>query len=343
MAQTVLGPVRPEALGLTSSHEHLLLDFTLAFKNPPQAGERHRAFQPVTIDNLGWVRYDPFKNHPNLLTLDEEVSISEALLFRQEGGGTMIDTTSAVGIRRDPLALARISRATGLNIVMGSGYYVAATHPEGMDAKTEGQIVREIVADITTGAGTTGVKSGIIGELGCSWPLMANERKGLRAGARAQQETGASITVHPGRSDAAPFEVLDILADAGADTGRVIIDHLDRTISDVDTLLRLAERGCYLEYDFFGWEISQFSLSESDMLNDAQRIGFIKRLVDEGYSRKVVIGHDMFGRHRLTKYGGHGFAHILRNIAPRMREAGLTADQVDDILVKNPAAILTFR
>jgi len=287
------------------------------------------------------VRYDPFKNRPDLLTLDEDVAISEALLFKRAGGGTVIDTTS-VGIRRDPLALARVSRATGLNVVMGSGYYVAATHPEDMDGKSEDEIAREIVEDITTGAGATGVRAGIIGELGCSWPLTANERKGLRAGARAQQETGASITVHPGRDEAAPFEVLDVLEEAGADPGRVIIDHLDRTIFKVDTLLRLAERGCYLEYDFFGWEVSQFSLSERDMPNDAQRIGFIKRLVDEGFSRRVVIGQDMFGHHRLTKYGGHGFAHILQNVAPMMREAGLSEDQVDDILAKNPAAILTF-
>ena len=341
MAQTVLGPVRPEALGPTSTHEHLLLDFPLVFKTPPEAGEKHRAFQPVTIDNLGWVRYDPFRSHPDLLTIDEELAISEALLFKRVGGGTMVDTTS-IGIRRDPLALARISRASGVNVVMGSGYYVNAVHPEGMDAKTEDDIAREIVSDITSGVGNTGVRAGIIGELGCSWPLTANERKGLRAGAQAQRETGASITVHPGRSDAAPFEVLDVLSDAGADVSRVIIDHLDRTIFDVETLLRLAQRGCYLEYDFFGWEISQFSLSEHDMPNDAQRIEFIRRLVDEGYSRNVVIAHDMFGKHRLAKYGGHGFAHILENIAPRLREGGLSDEQVDDILVKNPAALLTF-
>ena len=341
MAHTVLGPVAPETLGPTSTHEHFLLDFTLVFNPPSEAGEIFRAYEPVSMDNLGWVCYNPFRSYDNLVTTDEEVAVSEAMYFKRAGGGTIVDTTS-IGIRRDPLALARIARATGLNVVMGSGYYVDAVHPKGMDDKTEEDITREIIADITTGVGDTGVKAGIIGELGCSWPLTANERKGLRASAQAQRETGASITIHPGRSEDAPFQVLDILEEAGADPGRVIIDHLDRTISDDSTLLRLAKRGCYLEYDFFGWEISYFPLSEMDMPNDGQRLSFIKLLVDEGYADRVVIAHDMFGKHRQVRFGGHGFAHILQNIVPRLREKGLSDDDVNAILVGNPARILTF-
>ena len=340
-AQTVLGPVAPEVLGRTSSHEHLLLDFTFVFRPPTEASERYKAYQPVTMENLGWVRYDPFRNRDNLLTLDEDVAISEALLFKRAGGGTMVDTTS-VGLRRDPLAIARISRATGINVVMGSGYYVDVTHPEDMDEKTVEEITREIVADITTGVGTTGIRSGIIGELGCSWPLTANERKGLLAGAQAQQETGAPLTIHPGRNERAPFEILDILEEAGADLSRTIMCHTDRTIFDDTTLLELAGRGCNIEYDFFGWEVSYFSYSPYDMANDAQRLNSLKLLVDNGYGERVLMAHDMFGKHRLVKYGGHGWAHILQNIVPRMAEKGFSQDDVENILVRNPARLLTF-
>ena len=123
--QTVLGPIAPEDLGPTSTHEHLFLDFTWVFKPPSEASERARAYEPVTMENLGWVRYDPFRSYDNLLRLDEDEAISEALLFQRAGGGTIVDTTS-IGIRRDPLALARVSSATGVNVVMGAGYYV---HP----------------------------------------------------------------------------------------------------------------------------------------------------------------------------------------------------------------------
>ena len=340
-AQTVLGPVSPDSLGNTSTHEHFLLDFTLVFRPPSEASERHRAYEPVSMANLGWVNYDPFRSYNNLVTMDEGVAIEEALLFKRAGGGTMVDTTS-IGIWRDPLALARISRATGINVVMGSGHYIDAVHPPDMDDRTERDIADEIVSDMSEGVGDTGVKAGIIGELGCSWPLTANERKVLRAGATAQRATGATVTVHPGRDERAPFEVLDVLQEAGADVARVIICHLDRTISDTETLLELAARGCYLEYDFFGWEISNFSLSDKDMPNDAQRLDFIQRLVDEGYGERVVIGHDMFGKHRQARFGGHGWAHILENIVPRMRQRGFSEDQIDAIVVGNPARILTF-
>jgi len=341
IVQTVLGPISPLKLGPTSSHEHLLLDFSLVFKPPTKAGELKKAYEPVTMSNLGWVCYDPFRNYDNLITIDEDVAIKEASLFKQAGGMSMIDTTSK-GIKRDPQALARISRLTGLNIVMGSGYYIDMVHPSDMDQIPEAQIAQEIIEEISIGVGCTGIKPGIIGELGCSWPMTTNERKVLRAGAQAQRESGASITVHPGRDEAAPFEVLDILEEAGADLSRVIICHLDRTISDVKTLLDLAQRGCNLEYDFFGWEISNFSLSEKDMPNDGQRLDFIEVLIKAGYGERILIGQDMFGKHRQARFGGHGFAHIIENIIPRMRERGFSDSSIEKITIRNPARILTL-
>ena len=341
LAHTVLGPVRPADLGPTSTHEHLLIDLTCMFKPPREASELFRALQPVALENLGWVRYDPNRNRDNLQLLDEDTAIAEASLFKRAGGGTIVDATT-IGIGRDPRGLARIARATGLNIVMGAGYYVDAAHPEGMDDKTDSDIARQMVEEITTGVGDTGVKAGIIGELGCTWPLTENEGKVLRAGAAAQRETGAAVLIHPGRNEAAPFEILDLLAEAGADLGRVIMSHMDRTIQDVDMVLELARRGCYLEYDLFGWETSHYSLSHADMPNDAQRIGILARLIEEGYGEHIVIAEDICQKHRLVKYGGHGYAHILENIVPRMRDKGFTEEDIHSLLVANPARVLTF-
>ena len=341
MVQTVVGPVRPEDLGPTSTHEHLLIDFTCMFTPPAEASERHRAFQPLSMENLAWASYDPFRNLSNLQLLDEETAIHEASLYRRAGGGAIVDATT-IGIGRDPAALARVSRATGVKIVMGAGYYVDAALPEGMDDKTDQDIAEEMITDITTGVGDTQVKAGIIGELGCSWPLADNEYKVLRAGARAQRETGAAILIHPGRNEAAPGEILDVLAEAGADLGRVVMGHLDRTIQDVEAVIELAERGCYLEYDLFGWETSYYALSPVDMPNDAQRIGWVTRLIDEGLGDRVVIAQDICFNHRLTKYGGLGYGHILTNIVPRMREKGIAEKDIQSLLVANPARILAL-
>ncbi len=341
LVQTVLGPVRPEALGPTLTHEHLLIDFLCMFDPPDDPDERLKAFRPLTIENLGWIRYDPFRNRDNLLRLDEESAIAEVALYQQAGGGTIVDVTT-IGIGRSPAALARIAQATGLHVVMGAGYYTDAVHPPDMTDRTEQDLAQEMIADLTVGVGETGVRAGIIGELGCSWPLTANEHKVLRAGARAQRATGAAITIHPGRDETAPREILDVLAAAGADLGRVIMGHLDRTIATPETLLDLATSGCYLEYDLFGWETSYYPLSALDMPNDAQRIASVQQLIEAGYGSRLLLAHDIFGKHAMAKYGGYGYTHLIKNIVPRFREQGIPEETIHAMLVDNPARILAW-
>ena len=338
--QTVLGPIHSEVLGPTLTHEHLLIDFTVMFKQPLKATDRFKALQPVSMQNLGWVRYDPFRNKDNLELLNEQDTISEVLLLKQSGGNGLVDATT-FGIGRDPMALARISRATNLNIIMGAGYYVDAVHPHDMDIKSVISLAETIIGEITVGVDDTMVKAGIIGEIGCSWPLTKNEHKVLKASALAQLETGTSILIHPGRNEKAPFEILEILANSGADLTRVIMGHLERTIYDTPSLLKLAKSGCCLEFDLFGWETSYYPLSDNDMVNDTRRIELINILIDNGYVDKITLGHDVFSKHRLAKYGGHGYSHIMNNIVPRMSKSGISENDIQTILVKNPARLLT--
>ena len=197
-AQTVLGLIDPLTLGMTTTHEHVLIDFVCMYVPPTDATLKYRGEEQVALHNVGWIRYDPFRNRDNLELMDEDTAIEEIALFGRVGGGTIVDATT-FGIGRDPMALARIARATGVNIVMGAGYYVGSVHPEDMKDKTEDVITQQIIDELTVGTDGTDIKAGIIGELGCSWPLQDNERKVLRAGARAQQETGAGILIHPGR------------------------------------------------------------------------------------------------------------------------------------------------
>ena len=72
---------------------------------------------------------------------------------------------------------------------------------------------------------------------------------------------GAPLIIHPGRSKAAPFEIVDILREAGADISRTVMSHLDRTFSTPDEFLKFAETGCYSELDVFGIECSQYQVS----------------------------------------------------------------------------------
>ncbi|MFC1984719.1 phosphotriesterase-related protein, partial [Chloroflexota bacterium] len=196
--QTVLGIVDADSLGVTLPHEHLLCDLTMYFVEPTEASEKGMAHEPISLENLSWIQIHSHNNWDNMRLTDEKLAIKEVLLYRWAGGDTIVELSN-IGLSRGPLGLARIARATGLNVVMGSGYYVGLSHPSEVAAKTEEEITGEIVRDITVGVGETGVRAGIIGEIGCSAPLEENERKVLRASAAAQQRTGAAINIHPSR------------------------------------------------------------------------------------------------------------------------------------------------
>jgi phosphotriesterase-related protein len=355
-AQTVLGPVEPSALGVVMPHEHLFVDLTCMFDPPTQASDRSRAYVPFSLEHLGWIRTHYFRHHPNLVLDDEETAAFEMGLYKAAGGSTIVDV-STPGIGRDPLALARLSRATGVHVVMATGFYVSSTHPPEVGEMSEDDVARRLIDEIEDGvvlrpaaAGDqdwdpapvrTGVRAGIV-KAAATHPLHPEERKVLRAAAAAQRATGAGITVHVGRHEESALEIVDVLRAAGADLTRCSLDHLDLRVERTETLLRLAETGCFLEFDLFGHESSYYPLTARDMPSDAQRLDVVGDLVARGLTRQVLVSQDICTRHRLVRYGGHGYKHVVEHVAMRMRERGWDEADIVTILVANPARLLTF-
>jgi phosphotriesterase-related protein len=340
--QTVLGPVAGDAIGVTLPHEHLFIDFKVMFVEPAEASDKGLAYQPVSLENLGWVRHNFNSNLDNLRLLDEQTAEDEIKLFRRAGGQTVVDPTNW-SLSRDPQALARIARATGLNIVMGSGYYVSAAHPPDMDRQTVDQIARHLIADLTVGAGDTGIRAGLIGEIGCSWPFTDNEKKVVRAAVIAQRETGAPLMVHPGRNERAPMEIVDLVQREGGDTHRTIMCHVDRTIADEKHLFDLADTGIYVEYDLFGLENSWYPYNPAfDMPNDAGRMAQILKLIGRGHLDQVLMSHDIAYKCSLVKYGGFGYHHLLTRVVPRLRRKGVDESGIRRLLVDNPQRAFSF-
>ena len=341
-AQTVLGPMTAGDLGITLPHEHLLIDFEVMFRQPAAASDKALAHQPVTLANVGWVRQHFNANLDNLRLLDEQTAQDEITLFQRAGGQTVVDPTN-VSLARDPLALARIARATGLNIVMGAGYYVAAAHPADMDRRTEDSLVREIVREVTVGVGDTGVKAGLIGEIGNTWPWTENEKKVVRAAVEAQRQTGAPLMLHPGRHETAPMQLVELVQKQGGDLRRTIMCHIERTIADERHLHDLADTGVWLEYDLFGMENSYYPYNpDFDMPNDAGRMKQILALVARGHADQILMSHDIAYKSSLTKYGGYGYHHLLVNVVPRLRRKGVDDAGLRRLLVENPARAFVF-
>src|SRR5262249_2626066 len=229
-----------------------------------------------------------------------------------------------VTLARDPLALARIARATGLNVVMGSGYYVAASHPLDMDRRSVDSLAREMIADVTMGAGESGVRAGLLGEIGTTYPWTANEQKVLRAAIAAQRETGAPLMIHPGRHSAMPMQLAEFVRAEEGDVRRTIMCHIDRTIADVGSVMELARTGIWLEYDLFGMENSFYPYNPSfDMPNDGGRMAHVLALIEAGHGDQLLLSHDIAYKTSLVKYGGYGYHHLLVNVVPRLRRKGV--------------------
>lgn len=339
--QTVLGPINPDELGITLTHEHLLIDLGAYFKMPEEASEREWLDAPLTMDRLGKVgpRWGYSKDTRELL--DEEVAILEVLRFKYQGGGSVVDATN-IGIARDPLALARISRATGLHLIMGSSYYVPISYPIDMESRTEDDITECIIRDIIHGVGETGVRSGIIGEIGNFWPSDETQDRVLRASARAQKMTGAPILIHPGFTEDSPPHILKVLSDSGADLTNVIMGHLDQ-FTNREWFKDLADSGCFIEFD--GWGVEDTSAGgyqDVELTNDVQRMQMYEFLIEQGFGDKLLVAQDVCMKYQYARYGGKSYDHILSNIVPRLRKRGWSDIQVNAMLIENPKKILAF-
>ncbi len=189
---------------------------------------------------------------------------------------------------------------------------------------------------------TTGVKAGIIGEIGVSWPMTESERLSLEAAVEAQTRTGTALSIHVGAHPDSPSQVLDVLEMKGADLSRTILCHIDRTLEERSALLELAQSGANLEFDVFGLEVSYLPGNYLPMPSDAQRLQKLEWLIEDGFLDKLVISQDVATKTRLVRYGGTGYAHILRYVVPWMRQRGFTEEHIDALLVENPRTLLTL-
>jgi phosphotriesterase-related protein len=331
---TVRGPIAATALGFTLMHEHILNDCRCWWNKPKEPSRARLACDPVHPGILGELRMDPFVNVSNCTLDDERLAIAELADVPALGGRTVVDPTCQ-GIGRDPRALQRISEATGLNIVMGGGFYLQASHPERVRDMTADDIADEIVREATEGVAGTGVRIGLIGEIGISSDVTPDEEKSLRGAARAQRRTGLPLMVHlPGWFRVAP-RVLDVVAEEGGDIRHTVLCHMNPSGADVEYQVALAERGAFLEYDMIGmdfWYADQGVQCPSDEDNARAIAGLIER----GCLDRLLLSQDVFLKMMLTHYGGFGYAYIQRHFLPRLRRHGVTEDQIERLMVGNP-------
>ncbi len=307
--QTVRGPVGPGSIGFTLPHEHTAI-----------------ALWHVKD------RWDYWE-----LTADEPLIEAELGLFKAAGGSCLTDLTLP-GVGRDPARLAVLSERTGLHIVMGCGWYREAYYPAeaGIDRRTVDDLADELVREATDGVGETGIRPGIIGEIGTDKPwLSPAEERVHRAAARAARRTGLAVTTHAVMS-AVGLAQLRVFEEEGLDPARVVIGHAD-SYPSLDHYLEIVRRGANLEFDFLG-----MSFTPMERKGEERIAGFVLELLARGHGDRILLSQDVCHNSQLKHYDGNGYVHLQESFLPRLRAAGVGEADITRLTVANPVRILTI-
>jgi phosphotriesterase-related protein len=308
--ETALGPVATTELGPTLMHEHIVT-------RSPGVHE----------------------NWPHLFDRDAILALAEQKMadLYSRGIRAIVDLTT-VDLGRDIALIRDVAHRSRVHVIVATGVWWMPQRyfsSHSID-ETAGLFIR----DITQGIGTSGVKAAIIKCATDTAGVTQVIENILRASARAQKATGVPISTHTWAAGRSGEAQQAIFAQEGVDLSRVIIGHSGDS-DDLGYLRGLMERGSTIGMDRFGLE---------HFLPTAKRVEVIARLAAEGYAPRMVLSHDancwsdMLSEEnkRRTRPQWH-YNHIPDDILPALRKAGVSEEQIDQMLVRNPRAIFEAR
>ena len=310
---TVTGPVPAEELGFTLVHEHIYLD----------------------LMRDTW-EGNTFLNDPDLAYL-------ELMRYKDAGGATLVDLTSG-GLRENDHimfpgkthaeAVQDMAKRTGLNVVLGCGWYRESYYDRSLWRKKTDEIAEDLVRDVTEGIDGTTVKAGIIGEIGAhfNWVSPVEERV-HRAAARAQKKTGLTLVTHSTRGPVG-LDQLDIIAEEGVDLRRVVLGH-SQSYPNHEYHAEIARRGAFILFDRMG------TLKDGTEYERRTLLELVKRVLDAGLIRHLLFSHDVCYQSDYAENGGNGYDYISTGLLAALGEIGVTQEQFHQIIVENPRRALT--
>jgi predicted metal-dependent phosphotriesterase family hydrolase len=309
---TVLGRIPTEALGITALHEH------------------------VAFGQNGWALEAKWWKPASEIIRSAEHHIGE---FMSLGGRTYVDLTG-VGMARDIDRFRVIARSTGVNFVACTGFWTGTgVRPYFWDKPIE-YFTDFFIKELTVGIDDTGAKAGVI-KVGVSvGGLTELDEKIYRAAARAAVATGAPILTHLATS---ADRQLDLVEGEGLSPDRIVIGHADAGV-DVDFArdIRVARRGAYVGLDNIGYD-KEKEPSVPWAQNRRDRLKQVLHMLDEGYAHRLVVSCDADCVPLGWVSPPHSVAELLNRFLPEMQEAGTDEKTLHQLLVANPADLLTLR
>jgi predicted metal-dependent phosphotriesterase family hydrolase len=306
--QTVRGRVDASEIGFTLPHEHTYIDL--------------------------WT-LEPRFDFPAQFN-DADLLAAELVDYKAHGGDCVVDVT-VQGMGRDAAGVRSLSERTDVHIVLGTGYYRQPYYPPEarIDRRHVDSIAEDMIREFADGIEGTGVRPGIIGEIGANkdW-VSAQEERVFRAAARAQRATGLAITTHALLSPVG-LDQLDLLDEEGADMGRVAIGHCD-WYPNMKYYREIIRRGAFVELDCFGQTDALSQGLESVVLE------LLLQLLHDRLENHILLSHDMCLAANMRRFGGQGYSYVQRSTVPYLLGQGVPQDVIDTMTIENPRRLLAF-
>ncbi|GEA60588.1 phosphotriesterase-related protein [Vibrio comitans] len=236
-------------------------------------------------------------------------------------------TNSFMG--RNPHFIEDISKRTGVNVMMSTGFYIEGFFPARLYKMSEHEIAKEMISEIIEGIDGSSIKAELIGEIGSSEGFFTEtEKKVFKGAVRAQLETGRPISTHQSMSTMGR-EQIELLRSCGADLERVTVGHCDLK-ENIDHILWMLDQGCYVQFDTIG---------KNSYYPDENRVATISELCKRGYSDQIMLSMDVTRRSHLKANGGLGFSYLIDNFVPMLEKSGVNKQQIQSMLKSNPARL----
>jgi phosphotriesterase-related protein len=305
--ETVSGPVDEEELGLTLPHEHIRT-----------TSEAVRANFPHLYDEQA--------------ELDRAVTQFQAVM--DQGVKTIVEPT-CMDLGRDVRLAQRVVEATGIQLVMCTGIYGARYTflPQHFANRDVDYLADVFVHDIEDGIQGTDVKAAFLKCAVDEPGITEDVDKVLRACARASKRTGRPIMSHSHPASGTGLRQMDVFDEEGVDPANVVIAHTGDT-DDLEYIEQLLARGCYIGMDRYGIDL---------FLPIAPRNATVVELCKRDHAERMMLSQDYVAtldwfppemvKQELPKWS---FTLILDEIVPALKEAGVTDEQVDAMMVDAP-------
>lgn len=303
---TVTGPVKPSEIGLMLPHEHLVIDFIGADKTGPHRFKTEEAVKAM-------------------LPYIEQV---------KERNFNCIAECTPAWIGRDVRAYKKLSEKSGVKILTNTGIYGSADDkfvPKFAYEQTAEQLAKRYIKEFREGIDGTSIRPGFIKTATDKAPLSEIDKKLVLAAASASLETGLAVACHIVDTNSA-LEVLDIVTKEGVPADSLIIVHA-QNISDTNAIATIARTGAWIEYDCVRPD------------NIERNVEFVKMMIDAGFLERLLLSHDAGWYDVNKKDGGdiRDYNAIADNLIPALKEAGITEEQFNIILIKNPRKAFSIK